>query len=170
MRNGSALAIGQINARGGIGGRLIEQVVIDVDVFSPEGVDRTFRQLFDEDVDAVTSGYVFPEDVAAGLAAQYGAPYLHAMTSQSQAETVSENQSTFRNVFQVCPTEVHYGPGFIRFLDQERDRGWAPPSPADRVRRHRPAERPAAQRAHRQRRRGVGLADQRGQDRRGRRR
>ena len=50
------------------------------------------------------------------------------MTSQSQAETVRENQSTFRNVFQVCPTEVHYGPGFIRFLDQERDRGWQPPS------------------------------------------
>jgi branched-chain amino acid transport system substrate-binding protein len=128
MRNGSALAIGQINARGGIGGRLIEQVVVDVDVFSPEGVDRAFRQLFDADVDAVTSGYVFPEDVAAGLAARYGAPFLHAMTSQSQAETVRENQSTFRNVFQVCPTEVHYGPGFIRFLDQERDRGWQPPS------------------------------------------
>jgi branched-chain amino acid transport system substrate-binding protein len=128
MRNGSALAIGQINARGGIGGKLIEQVVVDVDVFSPEGVDRAFRQLFDADVDAVTSGYVFPEDVAAGLAAQYGAPYLHAMTSQSQAETVRENQGAFRNVFQVCPTEVHYGPGFIRFLDGERERGWQPRS------------------------------------------
>jgi branched-chain amino acid transport system substrate-binding protein len=129
MVNGSALAIGQLNARGGIGGRPIEQVVVDVDVFSPDGVARAFRQLFEADVDAVTSGYVFPEDVAAGLAAQYGAPYLHAMTSQSQAETVRDNQGAFRNVFQVCPTEVHYGPGFVRFLDQERARGWEPPSP-----------------------------------------
>ncbi|HEX6933725.1 MAG TPA: ABC transporter substrate-binding protein [Streptosporangiaceae bacterium] len=128
MLNGSALAISQINARGGIGGRLVEQVVVDVDVFSPDGVARAFRQLFEADVDAVTSGYVFPEDVAAGLAARYGAPYLHAMTSQSQAETVRDNQKAFGNVFQVCPTEVHYGPGFIRFLDQERERGWQPPS------------------------------------------
>ena len=50
------------------------------------------------------------------------------MTSQSQAETVRENHSAFRNVFQVCPTEIHYGPGFIRFLDQQRARGWRPPN------------------------------------------
>ncbi|HEX7994295.1 MAG TPA: ABC transporter substrate-binding protein, partial [Streptosporangiaceae bacterium] len=128
MVNGSALAIGQLNARGGIGGRLIEQIVVDVDVFSPDGVAKAFRQLFEADVDGVTSGYVFPEDVAAGLAAQYGAPYLHAMTSQSQAQTVRDNQAAFRNVFQVCPTEVHYGPGFVRFLDTELEKGWQPRS------------------------------------------
>jgi len=128
MLNGSALAVAEINARGGIGGRLIEQVVVDVDIFSPDAVERAFKALFEADVDALTSGYVFPEAVASDLAARYGAPYLHAMTSQSQAETVRENHSAFKNVFQVCPTEVHYGPGFIRFLDQERARGWQPPS------------------------------------------
>jgi branched-chain amino acid transport system substrate-binding protein len=128
MLNGSALAIADINARGGIGGRLIEQVVVNVDIFSQEGVDSAFRQLFEADVDAITSGYVFPEEVATGLAARYGAPYLHAQTSQSQAEIVRENHSAFSNVFQVCPTEVHYGPGFIRFLDQERACGWQPPN------------------------------------------
>jgi branched-chain amino acid transport system substrate-binding protein len=128
MLNGSALAIAGINAKGGIGGRLIEQVVVDVDIFSPDGVERAFRKLFEADVDALTSGYVFPEDVAAGLAAEYGAPYVHAMTSQAQAEIVRDNHSAFRNVFQVCPTEVNYGPGFIRFLEHERSRGWQPPS------------------------------------------
>jgi branched-chain amino acid transport system substrate-binding protein len=128
MLNGSALAVAEINARGGIGGRLIEQVVVDVDIFSPDAVDRAFRVLFEADVDALTSGYVFPEAVATSLAARYGAPYLHAQTSQSQAETVRENHSAFKNVFQVCPTEVHYGPGFIRFLDQERAHGWHPPN------------------------------------------
>jgi len=128
MVKGSALAIAEINARGGIGGRLIEQVVVDVDIFSPDGVERAFRRLFDSDVDALTSGYVFPENVAARLAAEYGAPYVHAMTSQSQAEIVRDNGAAFRNVFQVCPTEVNYGPGFIRFLDHECARGWQPPS------------------------------------------
>jgi branched-chain amino acid transport system substrate-binding protein len=126
MLNGSALAVADINARGGIGGRLIEQVVVDVDIFSPDEVERAFRQLFAADVDALTSGYVFPEETAAGLAAEYGAPYVHAMTSQSQAEIVRDNHSAFRNVFQVCPTEVNYGPGFIRFLEHERARGWEP--------------------------------------------
>jgi branched-chain amino acid transport system substrate-binding protein len=128
MRGGSGLAIAEINAMGGIGGRPVEQIVVDVDIFSPEDVERAFRQLFEADVDALTSGYVFPEGVAAGLAAEYGAPYVHAMTSQSQAEIVRDNHSAFRNVFQVCPTEVNYGPGFIRFLDHERTRGWQPPS------------------------------------------
>ena len=128
MRNGSALAVAEINARGGIGGRLIEQVVVDVDIFSAAGATRAFEMLFAAEVDAVTSGYVFTEDVAAGLAAGYGAPYLHAMTSQSQAETVRDNCAAFRNVFQVCPTEVNYGPGFIRFLSQARASGWHPRS------------------------------------------
>ncbi len=79
-------------------------------------------------MDAVTSGYVFPEDAAARLAARYGAPYVHAMTSQSQARAVRENQAELANVFQVCPTEVNYGPGFVRFLDQELARGWRPPN------------------------------------------
>ncbi|HEX9033852.1 MAG TPA: ABC transporter substrate-binding protein [Streptosporangiaceae bacterium] len=126
MRNGAALAIAELNARGGIAGRRIEHTVVDVDIFSADGVDRAFRQLFAADVDAVTSGYVFPEGIAASLAARYGAPYVHAMTSQAQAETVRENHSQFRNVFQVCPTEVNYGPGFIRFLDQEAAHGWLP--------------------------------------------
>lgn len=126
MRNGSALAIAEINARGGIGGRLIEQVVVDVDIFSAASVERAFDALFAADVDGLTSGYVFPEGVAAGLAAGYGAPYLHAMTSQSQAEMVRDNHAVFRNVFQVCSTEVNYGPGFIRFLGQAERSGWRP--------------------------------------------
>lgn len=128
MRNGSALAVAEINARGGIDGRLVEQVVVDADIFSAAGLRRSFGQLFDADVDAVTSGYVFAEEAAARSAARYGAPYVHAMTSQSQAESVREDRAAFGNVFQVCPTEVNYGPGFIRFLDQQVAAGWRPPN------------------------------------------
>jgi branched-chain amino acid transport system substrate-binding protein len=126
MRNGSALAVAEINARGGIGGRPVEHVIVDVDIFSPDSVQGAFEALFAAGVDGLTSGYVFPEEVAARLAAGYGAPYAHAMTSQTQAETVRDNHAAFRNLFQVCPTEVHYGPGFVRFLDQARVSGWRP--------------------------------------------
>ena len=126
MRNGSALAVAEINAKGGIGGRPIEHVTVDVDIFSADGVQRAFETLFAAGVDGLTSGYVFPEHVAARLASSYGAPYVHAMTSQAQAETVRDNHAAFRNLFQVCPTEVNYGPGFVRFLDQAQVSGWRP--------------------------------------------
>ena len=126
MRNGSALAVAEINARGGIAGRLVEQLVVNVDIFSPGSVQGAFEELFAADVDALTSGYVFREDLAMDLVAGYGAPYVHAMTSQSQARAVQDDHSRYRNIFQVCPTEVHYGPGFVRFLEDARRDGWQP--------------------------------------------
>lgn len=128
MLNGSALAVAEINARGGIGGRLIEQIVVNVDIFSPGSVQAAFEQLFAADVNALTSGYVFREDLAMDLVAGYGAPYVHAMTSQSQAQAVQDDHARYRNIFQVCPTEVHYGPGFVRFLEDARREGWQPRS------------------------------------------
>ena len=129
MANGSALAAAEINASGGIGGRRIEQIVMDMDIFSTRDVARVFQQLIDAEVDAITSSYLFAGmDTARTLAAAYGAPYVHAMTSESQAEIVRDNQGDHSGVFQVCPTELYYGPGFIRFLNELREGGWRPPN------------------------------------------
>jgi len=129
MVNGSALAAAEINARGGIGGRRVEQIVADMDIFSTRDVARAFQQLIDAEVDAITSSYLFAGmDTARAMAAAYGAPYVHAMTSESQAQIVRDNQADHGGVFQVCPTELYYGPGFIRFLNELRDGGWRPRS------------------------------------------
>jgi branched-chain amino acid transport system substrate-binding protein len=129
MANGSALAAAEINASGGIGGRRIEQIVVDMDIFSTRDVARAFQQLIDAEVDAITSSYLFAGmDTARLLAAAYGAPYVHAMTSESQAQIVRDNQGDHSGVFQVCPTELYYGPGFIRFLNELREGGWRPPN------------------------------------------
>jgi branched-chain amino acid transport system substrate-binding protein len=129
MANGSALAAAEINASGGIGGRRIEQIVMDMDIFSTRDVARVFQQLIDAEVDAITSSYLFAGmDTARTLAAAYGAPYVHAMTSESQAQIVRDNQGDHSGVFQVCPTELYYGPGFIRFLNDLREGGWRPPN------------------------------------------
>jgi branched-chain amino acid transport system substrate-binding protein len=127
MRNGSALAIAEINGRGGIGGRAVQQVVVDIDIFSASGVRQALQRLFTAGVDAITSGYVFAEDVARQQAASYGAPYLHATTSETQAQIVRDNHGQHQGIFQVCPTELHYGAGFIRFLGNVRQTGrWRP--------------------------------------------
>jgi branched-chain amino acid transport system substrate-binding protein len=127
MRNGAALALGEINARGGVAGRRLEHVVVPTDVFDPSSIRSAFDALMTAEVDAITSLYVFAEDVAIEGAAAYGAPYLHAMTSEHLARRVASDPVRYASVFQVCPSEVHYGRGFVRFLDDLTARGvWRP--------------------------------------------
>jgi branched-chain amino acid transport system substrate-binding protein len=127
MRNGAALAIAEINARGGVAGRLLEHMVVPVDVFEAASIRTAFDALAAADVDAITSLYVFAEDVAIERAAEYGAPYLHAMTSEHLARLVAADPGRYANVFQVCPSEIHYGRGFVRFLDDLTARDlWRP--------------------------------------------
>ncbi len=128
MRNGAALAIDEINARGGVAGRRIEHVLVDTDIFTEEGVQAAFEQLVEAEVDAITIGYALSgADLLLELAADYGAPYLHATTSEAQLRRVRSDPVRFRRVFQVCPSEVHYGRGFIRFLDDLASSGrWSP--------------------------------------------
>jgi branched-chain amino acid transport system substrate-binding protein len=127
MRNGAALAIAEINARGGIAGRRLELMVVPTDVFDAASIRSAFETLTAADVDAITSLYVFAEDVAIARAAEYGAPYLHAMTSEHLAQSVAQDPVRYGNVFQVCPSEVHYGHGFVRFIDDLTARGlWLP--------------------------------------------
>jgi branched-chain amino acid transport system substrate-binding protein len=117
MRNGAALAIHEINARGGVSGRRIEHIVAPVDIFDERAVREGFDSLMTAEVDAITSLYVFCEDVAMERAAAYGAPFLHAMTSEHMAQSTRDDPQRYGGVFQVCASEVHYGRGFVRFLD-----------------------------------------------------
>jgi branched-chain amino acid transport system substrate-binding protein len=127
MRNGAALAIAEINARGGVAGRRLEHMVVPIDAFDAASIRSGFDALAAADVDAITSLYVFAEDAAIGSAAAYGAPYLHAMTSEHLARAVASEPGRYANVFQVCPSEVHYGRGFVRFIDDLTVRGaWRP--------------------------------------------
>jgi branched-chain amino acid transport system substrate-binding protein len=130
MRSGAALAVGEVNARGGIGGRRVEHLVVDLDVFSSEGVRSAFEELASAEVDAITIGYVLTEgEDLLELAVDYGSPLLHAITSEEQLRLVRSDPARYRRVFQVCPSEVHYGPGFARFLGELTARGrWSPAS------------------------------------------
>jgi branched-chain amino acid transport system substrate-binding protein len=127
MANGAALAIAEINARGGIAGRRLEHVVVDVDIFTDDGVHAAMRELVEAEVDAITMGYVFPEEVALRTAGDYGAPFLHGMTSETQVQHVRDDRGHLLNVFEVCPTEIHYGGEFIRYMSNlERTGAWRP--------------------------------------------
>jgi branched-chain amino acid transport system substrate-binding protein len=129
MRSGAALATEEINARGGIAGRSVEHVVADLDAFRVEGVHQALEELASADVDAITLGYVLTDDgEPLKVAIEYGSPLLHAITSEEQLSLVRQDPARYRRTFQVCPSEVHYGRGFARFVGELTASGaWTPP-------------------------------------------
>ena len=128
MRRGSSLAIEEINARSGIAPRLVEHVVVDVDIFNPRNVASGFQALFDQDVDAITASYVSAENpFVLDLVADQQVPFLHTATWEEQVRLVQDNPGRYEMVFQTCPSETHYGNGLIRLVDElEREGLWRP--------------------------------------------
>lgn len=128
MRSGAALAIDEVNARGGIAGRRVEHVTVDADVFTSEGIRDALEELAAEDVDAITLGYVLTEgEDLLDVAVDHGSPLMHAITSEEQLRLVHGDPARYRRVFQVCPSEVHYGRGFARFLQElSASEQWSP--------------------------------------------
>lgn len=116
---GARLAVAQINARGGVLGRQLEHVVAPADIFDADGVTAAFCSLADLEVDAITTSYAntdCPEVL--DIVANAGQPFLHNATFEQQVEVVREDPERFGMVFQTCPSEIHYGGGFVRLLDQ----------------------------------------------------
>jgi branched-chain amino acid transport system substrate-binding protein len=129
MIDGSALAVAEMNARGGIGGRPVEQIVVDIDPVDPAGVRTALASLVEREVDAITSGWLYAERAAVDAVAPYGCPYLNAFTSEYVASLVQQGQSQYGSIFQVGPTEAGYGLGFVRSLDALVAAGaWKPPN------------------------------------------
>lgn len=115
-RNGAQLAIEEINRGGGALGRLLEAVVVDADVYSAEGIDRTFQTLEALDPDAVLMGYAVDQEAALNAARSLNCPLLHTMTTQRHVDAQSELPAAAGHVFQAVPTELNYGSGLLRFL------------------------------------------------------
>ncbi|WP_411721031.1 ABC transporter substrate-binding protein [Mycetocola sp.] len=125
---GSTMAVSEINARGGIDGRLIEHVTEDADIFNPDAVRRAFEALFARGVDAITTSYLSAENpFVLDLVADYGRPFLHTATLESQVELVRAQPTRYSAVFQTCPSEKYYRLGFLRLINELANSGkWRP--------------------------------------------
>ncbi len=116
---GATLAVTLANERGGIGGRPIEIVPAPTDVFDAAAVTAALETLFAQDVDGVITPYLYPVVEAGQLIREYGAPYLHAGSSNGTLAAPTG--------FQVCPPETDYLQAFGRTLQTLRRRcRWAP--------------------------------------------
>lgn len=129
-RRAAELAIGEVNARGGVDGHELVHVAVEADLADPASLAGRIDDLVGRGVDAVTLGYTLARDDFArtfAAAADYGCPVLHSATSQSAQSLVREEPVRFGNVFQVCAPESRYGVGFVRALrDFEASGSWRP--------------------------------------------
>ena len=124
--NGTNLAIDQINAAGGIGGRPLQLDVTDIDLLSPEGTTAAFQKLTSDKVDAIVSAFTLIPPPAMDVASAYGAPYISGDTSKDAIALALSDRTKYSNYFS-DPAEAYYGTGFVTFLTDLQTGGqWTP--------------------------------------------
>ena len=125
--NGTTLAIEEINAAGGVLGRQLKTVVVDIDPLSPESGQVAVNKLIDAKVHAMSCAFVFTPVPVADVSARYKAPFLWGLTQRNFTDILSKSGDKYSHIFQTDPSEVHYGYTFPIFLKAMRDQGaWKP--------------------------------------------
>lgn len=125
--NGVTMAIDEINAAGGVNGRMLRAEVVDTDIMSPEGTVAAFQSLAGRGIHAIASAFVLIPQPAMDAAAATGVPYMHGNTQLSAIELVKSDPKRYRNIFQIDGAETWYGFGLIKYLDQLQASGaWTP--------------------------------------------
>lgn len=131
FRNGVVLAIEEINARGGLLGRMLKPVFIDTGRQSAAEVVSAARRLIDtHKVHAIINGYnIGPQNSEYEPIADAGIIYIHTNTLLQHHDTVMSDRERYFGCFQADPADYWYGQGFIKFISWLRDSGqWAPES------------------------------------------
>jgi branched-chain amino acid transport system substrate-binding protein len=117
-KNAMQLAVQEINATGGIRGREVELVILDVGDMAPDRMISTFNTLVRrERVDAIAGGWYLFTGAEYEIVARSGTPYLHVNTQEANAITERKDPNKYWMCFQCDPTEIWYGRGFPPFLD-----------------------------------------------------
>lgn len=128
MVRGQQMAIDEINARGGINGKLLELVTADVGDFTNEAFVNAFQRLAEQEkVAVIFAGYTTTSSVEYEVNAKTGVLLFHLNTLEANVKTVRDNYAKYGMVFQGDPTEVWYGRGFAPLVESFVSSGaWTP--------------------------------------------
>jgi len=125
--NGTIIAMEEINAAGGILGRELKLEVVDTDKLSPEACAASVRALVDAKVHAISNAFLFVPIPAMDASVKWACPYLSGNTQRAATEAVRKDPDKYHHIFQVDPSEVHYGYHFPIWLQAMKDQGgWNP--------------------------------------------
>jgi len=121
LLNGSELAVEMINRQGGINGRKIQLEKVGFSVEDKASILHAYNELFDREVDAISTSYACYSPEIHELVAQSGIPYLHIAThSNSDKKAHNLPISQFDNIFQVCASDTNYGSGVSRCCEPKK--------------------------------------------------
>ncbi len=134
FRKGIVLAAEEINARGGLLGKMIVPVFADTGNQSAQEVEAAARWLIDKhSVHAIINGYnIGPQNAEYEPIADAGIIYIHHNTLLQHHDTVMSDPERYFGCFMGDPADYWYGQGFIKFISWLRDTDqWRPSS--DRI-------------------------------------
>lgn len=125
MVRGQQLAVGEINAAGGLLGRELQLQILDSKAQEPDVMKNVFQKLVSQSVAAVFAGFTTYTSVEYPIVAEAGMPMFHVNTWHGNVDYVKEHQ--IKNIFQGDPTEEWYGPGFVVLVSDLINSGaWEP--------------------------------------------
>ena len=127
MRNGTIMAIDEINERGGLLGRPIEYIEIDDGDSFTEDIVNAFRRAVDiENPDLIVSGFHLATGPEFDIVADAGLLYFNLNTQTAWIDRYRSDPDRYWGIFQVDPTEAWYGIGFARWMNDLIDSGTLP--------------------------------------------
>ena len=127
MRNGTIMAIDEINERGGLLGRPIEYIKIDDGDSFTEDIVNAFRRAVDtENPDLIVSGFHLATGPEFDIVADAGLLYFNLNTQTAWIDRYRSDPDRYWGIFQVDPTEAWYGIGFARWMNDLIDSGTLP--------------------------------------------
>jgi branched-chain amino acid transport system substrate-binding protein len=127
MVRGQTLAIEEINARGGLLGHKLALSTLDTKDQSADVMRNVFRRFVSQGVAAVFAGYTTYDSVEYPILGEAGIPTYHMNTWHGNLEFVKAHN--YLNIFETCPPELWYGPGFVLVVDKLINSGaWKPSS------------------------------------------
>lgn len=129
MKYGIEMGISQINDMGGLNGRKLTVDYGDIEDLSTDKVVNAVQRVLSGNPAALFMGYTTTGSAEYPAIAEAGIPAFHNNTLTDNAEWVAEDLATRGSIFQICPTELPYGPGFASLLANLQDsKKWTPSS------------------------------------------
>lgn len=119
MRNGTVMAIDEINENGGLLGRPVEFIEVDDGDSFTDDIVNAFRRVVDTlNPDVIVSGYHLATGPEFDIVADAGVLYYNLNTQTNWVDLYQSAPDRYWGIFQVDPTEAWYGIGFARWMDE----------------------------------------------------
>jgi branched-chain amino acid transport system substrate-binding protein len=121
MVRGIKLGVAEVNANGGVGGRPLKIELLDAKDQTPEIMTSAMRKFVADRVAAVYAPFLTYTNVETPIVGRAKIPLFHVNTFQGNVDFAVKNG--YRNIFQLCPSEIWYASGFIDVMQRLIDGG-----------------------------------------------